>query len=80
MPTSSSTFAHNHHTYASDHEFLMSETEAAHRLGLRPGTLRTWRSAGKVGQPPFVRIGRQVRYRASDLADYMAALSAGERL
>ncbi|MEE1651831.1 helix-turn-helix domain-containing protein [Brachybacterium sp. J144] len=59
---------------------LLTEAETAELLGLEPGTLRSWRSSGKQGQPPFVRLGRQVRYRASDLAEYMAALTAGEGL
>lgn len=39
---------------------------AADRLGVTAGTLRNWRWRG--GGPPFVRIGRTVRYRLVDLA------------
>lgn len=59
---------------------LLTEAEAAALLNLQPGTLRYWRSTGRIGQPPFVRIGRQVRYRASDLAAYMDGLTAGAGL
>jgi len=61
-------------------DFLVAETGAANILDLKPGTLRHWRCTGRVGQPKFVRIGRQIRYRASDLAEYIDGLSAGEEL
>ncbi len=61
-------------------DFLMTETATANLLGLKPGKLRYWRTVGKVGQPPYVRLGRQIRYRASDLAEYIDDLSAGAHL
>lgn len=54
---------------------LLTEKEAATLLGLAPNTLRTWRSTGREGQPPFVRIGRAVRYRTSDCAEFIAELT-----
>jgi hypothetical protein len=61
-------------------DHLLSETETAELLGLRPATIRAWRSTGRPGQPPFVRIGSRVKYRASDLAAYIEGLSAGTEL
>jgi len=62
---------------------LFSESEAASYLGIRPKTLRKWRSYG--GGPPFVKFGDArrccVRYRESDLDAFVTAstvASAGE--
>lgn len=44
-------------------------TEAARRLGVQPGTLHNWRWAGRG--PRFVKLGSRVRYRLTDLADYL---------
>ncbi len=45
---------------------LLDESESAHYLGLAPGTLGVWRSTGRY-KLPFVKIGRNVRYRRTDL-------------
>jgi predicted site-specific integrase-resolvase len=42
---------------------------AAERLGVEPETLRNWRWQGSG--PPFVKMGRSVRYRLTDLADWL---------
>lgn len=63
-----------------DIDRLLTETETAEVLGVRPGTMRHWRTTGRVGQPPYVRLGRQIRFRSSDLAAYVAGLPAGEDL
>jgi predicted site-specific integrase-resolvase len=47
----------------------LTETEAARRLGLKVATLRAWRHRG-VG-PPFVRLGRAIRYLSGDLERYI---------
>ena len=47
----------------------LSPSEAAERLGVKYGTLRNWRWRG-VG-PPFLKVGRSVRYRLVDLADWL---------
>ena len=44
---------------AADPEALLTKTEAAALLGLRPATLCTWRSRG-LG-PAFLRIGPGIR-------------------
>jgi DNA-binding transcriptional MerR regulator len=50
-------------------EPLLDETPAAEQLGLPPRTLRTWRSRGKG--PPFVRLGKRVKYRPQDLRAFV---------
>ncbi|MGP5362969.1 helix-turn-helix transcriptional regulator [Brachybacterium tyrofermentans] len=55
---------------------LLTETEAAHMLGLKPETLRHWRSTGAPHQPTPIRIGRSVRYRLSTLTAWMDELEA----
>lgn len=43
--------------------------EAAERLGLEASTLanKRWRGGG----PPYLKVGGRVRYRLSDLADWL---------
>lgn len=45
---------------------LVDEREAAEILGLAVGTMSVWRSTGRYGIP-FLKIGRNVRYRRADL-------------
>jgi excisionase family DNA binding protein len=44
---------------------LLKVTEAANHLGLSASTLNKWRMSGQG--PKFVKLGRAVCYRASDL-------------
>ncbi len=52
---------------------LLSTDDAAQLLGLSPATLNTWRSKrGRISRdgmngPQFMRMGRTIRYRRSDL-------------
>lgn len=52
---------------------MLTTTDLAERLGLRPQTLRRWRWAGKG--PRFVKLGpnRQgkVRYREADINTWL---------
>ncbi len=49
---------------------LLTENDAADVLGVSPRTLANWRSRG--GGPHFVRLnGKAIRYRASDLDDFI---------
>ena len=55
---------------------LLSETEAAELVGFSKNTLRAWRVTGRPGgypPPPFIKCGRSVRYRLSDLRAWMDA-------
>ncbi len=45
--------------------------QAAEKLGLKKNTLDIWRIQGKG--PRFTRFGRAIRYRLSDLEDFIAA-------
>ncbi len=47
-----------------EHE-LLNEASVAQRLGCEPRTLQAWRCRG--GGPVFVKVGRLVRYRPSDI-------------
>ena len=49
----------------------LTEADAANRLGLKVATLRAWRCQNKG--PVFVRLGRAIRYLASDLDDFLHA-------
>ncbi len=54
-------------------DVLIDTQEAAKRMGIAPATLHWWRWAGSPDQPPPVRVGkRAVRYRASDVAAWIA--------
>ncbi len=47
-----------------------TDTEgAAVLLGMTPETLRNWRYRGDG--PPFLKVGRSVRYRLFDLAEWL---------
>jgi predicted DNA-binding transcriptional regulator AlpA len=46
-------------------ERLLKEREAASALNLSIRTLRNWRVLGRG--PPFLKLGRAVRYRRSDI-------------
>jgi len=50
---------------------LITNDEAAKQLRQQPNTLTTWRNQ-KRG-PPFVKVGRQVFYRRSDLMVWLGA-------
>jgi hypothetical protein len=51
---------------------LLTDIEVSHLTGRARSTLQKDRVAGTG--IPFVRFGRQVRYRAQDVAAYLAAL------
>lgn len=50
---------------------LVDTVEAASQLGWKPNTLEKLRVRGEG--PPFVKLGRSVRYRVADLESYVAA-------
>lgn len=47
-------------------ESLIDANDAANILNINPGTLKVWRSIKRYAVP-FVKVGRSVRYRRSDL-------------
>ena len=50
---------------------LLTEAQTAELLGISTATLSAWRSRG-TSDLPFVRVGRSVRYRLSDIEAYLA--------
>jgi hypothetical protein len=53
---------------------LLTDTDVARLTGRARKTLQKDRLRGGDGCIPFVRLGRLVRYRQSDVAAYIAAL------
>ena len=53
---------------------MLTDIQAARLLGISPWALRQWR-VRRQG-PAYVKLGRTVRYRQSDLLEFIAA---GER-
>lgn len=51
---------------------LVDEKTAAEHLTISPGTLSVWRSTGRYNLP-FIKVGRAVRYRLSELDTWLAA-------
>jgi len=55
-------------------DVLLDTREAAARMGIAAATLHWWRWNGSPDQPPALRVGkRSVRYRASDVAAWIAS-------
>ncbi len=48
---------------------LLTRQEAAEFLTLRPQTLAAWSMSGR--HLPVIRVGRSVRYRQSELEEYL---------
>ena len=44
---------------------LLTRRQAAEKLNMRPQTLAVWGMTGKY--LPFIKVGRTVRYRLSDI-------------
>jgi hypothetical protein len=49
----------------------VDDKQAAQALGVKPTTLSIWRSTGRYNLP-YVKVGRLIRYRVSDLAAFLA--------
>jgi hypothetical protein len=56
---------------ANDADALLTEAQASDLLNLSIRTLQAWRLRG--GGPAFVKCGRAVRYRRSDLVSWVEA-------
>jgi hypothetical protein len=52
-----------------DPETYVTDTIAASLIGCKPQTLRNWRT-NRTG-PPYIKLGRMVRYKIKDLLDFM---------
>lgn len=55
---------------------LVSRTEAANILGVKPQTLATWHITGRY-KLPLVKVGRSVRYRVTDLERWVQSRTIG---
>jgi len=53
-------------------DVLIDQIEAGKILGIPPATLQKWRSTGE-NNIPFIKIGRGVRYRTTDLKSWIEA-------
>lgn len=49
---------------------LLFQSQLARRLGVTVRTLERWRTEGEG--PPFLKVGRGVRYDEADLAAWLA--------
>jgi excisionase family DNA binding protein len=56
---------------------LMTRTEAAKYLALQPQTLAAWACKGR-NVIPFIKHGKYVRYRRSDLEAFLADHTVGK--
>lgn len=53
----------------------IGDKQAAEVLEVKPTTLSVWRSTGRYNLP-FLKVGRLVKYRVSDLAEFLARRTA----
>lgn len=61
-----------------DQPQVLNESQAAEFLGVKPQTLSVWRSTGRYDLP-FVRVGRLIRYRRTDLEAWLESRAAGAK-
>jgi hypothetical protein len=53
-------------------EKLLNERQAADLLTVSPGTLSVWRTTRRYALK-YIKIGRAVRYRESDILNFIAS-------
>ena len=56
---------------------LLTEKEAAEFLNVSPGTLSVVRCTRRRPQLAYVRVGRAIRYRLSDLEKFLSDRTVG---
>jgi len=54
---------------------LLNQDQAAEVLAVKPRTMEGWRFRGDG--PPFIRVGRHVRYRVRDLHAWLDERTVG---
>ena len=57
---------------------LIDEKQLCADLGISSVTATKWRA--KAAGPPFIKVGRLVRYRRADVEAWLAARTVGRRL
>lgn len=50
---------------------LITTEELAELIRMKPQTIAKWRSAGIADPPPAIHLGRQVRYDAEEVMDWI---------
>jgi len=55
---------------------LLDTEPAARYLGVKGHTLEIWRVTGRYGLP-FIKVGRRVKYRRTDLDRFLTANTVG---
>ena len=55
---------------------LLNNSEAAGHIGVTPRTLEVWRCT-KRHAIPYIKVGRLVKYRQTDLDTWLAAQTVG---
>lgn len=63
------------HNPSRDPDSLLKERDAADLLCLSVRTLQSWRV--RLAGPPFIQVGRAVRYRRGDLIAWISANTCG---
>ncbi|EGX6952340.1 helix-turn-helix domain-containing protein [Aeromonas hydrophila] len=58
-----------------NHPVNVGDKQAAEVLDVKPMTLAVWRSTGRYNLP-YLKVGRLVKYRISDLAEFLARRTA----
>lgn len=53
----------------------IDDKQAADALGVKATTLAVWRSTGRYNLP-YLKVGRLVKYRVSDLAEFLVRRTA----
>ena len=56
---------------------LLTEQQTADELGIKPTTLQVWRSTKRYSLP-YVKVGRNVRYRASAVQAFIESRTVAE--
>jgi excisionase family DNA binding protein len=56
---------------------IFTVSEAAEYLGLAMSTLNKWRCYHHEG-PPYIKLGKAVRYRKKDLDAYISRVTIGD--
>lgn len=64
------------HNHEESDERLLSRSEAAKKLGVKPSTLAAWAYL-KTQDLPFVRVGSRVKYRQGDVRDFILRNTIG---
>ena len=49
---------------------LLTRSQAAELLGVKPSTLATWTTTKRYNLP-YVKVGRLVKYRLSDIEEFI---------